>query len=191
MEYYSRPTERDASPPRRRRSVPEKTKDAIEGLIPGHYAELKRPRHGHSQHHERGRPHRYGYGSYDDDDDDDDDGGNRYSDSGGYGVNAEGRRRRQQQQQRRPRSRARRRSSDSGPNWKQATEAAVGAALIEGWHARHTADRNTRVATAAAGAAAIDLAIGHEHDRKNKRHALESTIGGLMIDRVVNGPSKR
>lgn len=189
MDYYDRPTERYASPPRRRKSISEKAKDAVEGLVPGHYAESRRPHHGRDQHHERGRSHRYDYDSYDSDSD-------SYPD--GYGADEERRRRRRRQQrcgpsrphhdEREPRrTRERSRTSESGLNWKQATGVAVSAALIEGWHSRHTADRNARVATAAAGAAAIDLAIGHEGDGKNKRHALESTLGGLMIDRVVNG----
>ncbi|KAM0817628.1 hypothetical protein AB5N19_03435 [Seiridium cardinale] len=81
--------------------------------------------------------------------------------------------------------------SESGPNWRQATEAAVGAGLIEGWRARNNRERIGRVATAAAGAAGTAMLVGREGDRKNKRHIAEATIGGLMVDRVVNGSRKR
>ncbi|KAK8041037.1 hypothetical protein PG994_014044 [Apiospora phragmitis] len=75
-------------------------------------------------------------------------------------------------------------------NWKQAAEAAAGAAAVEAWRSRGDPDKMKRVATAAAGAVAVDLALGRGgHDDKNKRHAMESAIGGLVIDRMVNGSS--
>ncbi|KAK7911126.1 hypothetical protein PG985_013607 [Apiospora marii] len=78
-------------------------------------------------------------------------------------------------------------------NWKQAAEAAAGAAAVEVWRSRGSPDQVKRVATAAAGAVAVDLALGRgAHDEKNKRHAVESAVGGLVFDRMVNGSrSKR
>lgn len=77
-------------------------------------------------------------------------------------------------------------------NWKQAAEAAAGAAAAEMWRSRGNPDQVKRVATAAAGAVAVDLALGRgSHDDKNKRHAMESAIGGLVIDRMVNGSSSK
>ncbi|KAK8066183.1 hypothetical protein PG997_012930 [Apiospora hydei] len=73
-------------------------------------------------------------------------------------------------------------------NWKQAAEAAAGAAAAEAWRSRGNPDKMRRVATAAAGAVAVDLALGRgAGDEKNKRHAVESAIGGLVFDRMVNG----
>ncbi|KAK8047915.1 hypothetical protein PG996_015979 [Apiospora saccharicola] len=77
-------------------------------------------------------------------------------------------------------------------NWKQAAEAAAGAAAAEMWRSRGNPDQIKRVATAAAGAVAVDLALGRgSRDDKNKRHAMESAIGGLVIDRMVNGSSSK
>ncbi|KAI1860498.1 hypothetical protein JX265_009897 [Neoarthrinium moseri] len=88
--------------------------------------------------------------------------------------------------------RHRARSASGGPSWRQATEAAVSAGLIEGWRSRHNPERTARMATAAGGAAATAMLVGKgDGDRKNKRLVTESTIGGLMIDRVVNGSRKR
>ncbi|KAK7966892.1 uncharacterized protein PG986_001169 [Apiospora aurea] len=73
-------------------------------------------------------------------------------------------------------------------NWKQAAEAAAGAAAAEAWRSRGNPDKMRRVATAAAGAVAVDLALGRgTGDEKNKRHAMESAIGGVVFDRMVNG----
>lgn len=92
---------------------------------------------------------------------------------------------------RRARSRQRHRArSVGGTNWRQATEAAVGAGLIEGWRSRHDGERAGRIVTAAAGAAGTAMLVGHEGDRKNKRHVVEATLGGLVIDRVLNGSRK-
>ncbi|ETS77108.1 hypothetical protein PFICI_10982 [Pestalotiopsis fici W106-1] len=81
--------------------------------------------------------------------------------------------------------------SASRSNWRQATEAAVGAGLIEGWRSRHDGARLGRIATAAAGAAGTAMLVGREDDRKNKRHVTEATLGGLLFDRVVNGRRKK
>ncbi|KAI4595028.1 hypothetical protein KJ359_007280 [Pestalotiopsis sp. 9143b] len=81
--------------------------------------------------------------------------------------------------------------SVGGTNWRQATEAAVGAGLIEGWRSRRDGDGVSRIATAAAGAAGTAMLVGRDDDRRNKRHVTEATLGGLMLDRVVNGRRKR
>lgn len=81
--------------------------------------------------------------------------------------------------------------SAGGTNWRQATEAAVGAGLIEGWRSRRDGDGVSRIATAAAGAAGTAMLVGRENDRRNTRHVTEATLGGLMLDRVVNGRRKR
>ncbi|KAK8034225.1 hypothetical protein PG993_009220 [Apiospora rasikravindrae] len=83
----------------------------------------------------------------------------------------------------------RKKSSSKNPldgldvNWKQAAEAAAGAAAAEAWRSRGNPDKMKRVATAAAGAVAVDLALGRggAGDDKNKRHAMESAIGGPCL----------
>ncbi|KAI1424068.1 hypothetical protein F5Y12DRAFT_753762 [Xylaria sp. FL1777] len=78
-------------------------------------------------------------------------------------------------------------SSVGGPDLKQAAGAAVAAGVVEAWRSRHDADRATRVATAAIGAAATDSALGGHRDHKDKRHMVESAIAGLVGNRVING----
>ncbi|KAH7117207.1 hypothetical protein B0J13DRAFT_570907 [Dactylonectria estremocensis] len=48
--------------------------------------------------------------------------------------------------------------------------------------------KGTRVATAALGAAAIDAMVGGNSSRHGKLKLAESVIGGLLANRVVNGP---
>ncbi|ORY67448.1 uncharacterized protein BCR38DRAFT_427077 [Pseudomassariella vexata] len=81
------------------------------------------------------------------------------------------------------------RSADGKPNWDQAIKAAVTAGVVEGWKSRNDRERKMqRIATAAAGAAAMDLFVSKgPGDRKNKRHVAESTLGGLMLDKMLNG----
>ncbi|KAI1781350.1 hypothetical protein F4818DRAFT_35510 [Hypoxylon cercidicola] len=88
---------------------------------------------------------------------------------------------------RRARDRPSRRAASSGPNLKQAAEAAVAAGVVEAWRSRRDRDRTARVATAAIGAAATDALIGKKDDGKNKRHVIESVIAGLAENRIVNG----
>ncbi|KAI1762239.1 hypothetical protein GGR53DRAFT_532800 [Hypoxylon sp. FL1150] len=80
-----------------------------------------------------------------------------------------------------------RRSVSTGPNLKQAAEAAVAAGVVEAWRSRRDADRTARVATAAIGAAATDALINADGERKDKKHVIESVIAGLAENRVVNG----
>lgn len=53
-----------------------------------------------------------------------------------------------------------------------------------GWHG----PKGRRVLAASAGAAAIDAAAEHKSRKHPKRHALEAVVGGLAVNRVVNGP---
>ncbi|KAH7118497.1 hypothetical protein EDB81DRAFT_667741 [Dactylonectria macrodidyma] len=84
-----------------------------------------------------------------------------------------------------------RRRSTSGLGLKEATKAAVAAGLIEAFRARHNPDRSTHAITAAAGAAAVDVLVSNGEDRKSARHIVESTIGGIVFDRLANGSAKR
>ncbi|KAI1167758.1 hypothetical protein F5B18DRAFT_601211 [Nemania serpens] len=81
-------------------------------------------------------------------------------------------------------------SSSGGPDFRRAAGAAVVAGVAEAWRSRHEADRATRVATAAIGAAATDSALGGRHDHKEKRHVVESVLAGLVENRVINGPRR-
>ncbi|KAI0879128.1 hypothetical protein GGS24DRAFT_515269 [Hypoxylon argillaceum] len=83
-------------------------------------------------------------------------------------------------------------SSHGGPDLKHAAGAAVAAGVVEAWRSRHDANRAARVATAAVGAAATDSALlgGGVHDRKEKRHVVESALAGLVENRVINGPRR-
>ncbi|XXG96820.1 hypothetical protein Hte_003111 [Hypoxylon texense] len=88
----------------------------------------------------------------------------------------------------RARSRPSRRSASTGPNLRQAAEAAVAAGVVEAWRSRRDRDRTARVATAAIGAAATDALMHRDDgDRTKKRHVVESVIAGLAENRVVNG----
>lgn len=92
-------------------------------------------------------------------------------------------------------SRYRRRSEDGG-KWRQAAEAAIAAGAVEAFRVRKqpgswTGEKGVRVATAALSAAAIDGFLDKNPNRKSKRHIAEAAIGGLMIDRIANGPRRR
>jgi hypothetical protein len=74
----------------------------------------------------------------------------------------------------------------------QATEAALIAGAIEAFRIRKkpgpwTGDKGIRVATAALGAAGVDVLIDKDPDRKATRHIVEATIGGLAVNRFANG----
>ncbi|KAJ6442322.1 DNA-binding SAP [Purpureocillium lavendulum] len=89
----------------------------------------------------------------------------------------------------------RRRHSTSGPvcggGFGEAAAAAAVAGLVEAVRARHNPDRSARAVTAAVGAAAVDALVSKGEDRKRGRHIAESAIGGLALDRITNGSSKR
>ncbi|KAK7211604.1 hypothetical protein V2G26_018782 [Clonostachys chloroleuca] len=70
-------------------------------------------------------------------------------------------------------------------------KAAVDAAAIEAIRQRHqpgpwTGSKGARVATAAVGAAVTDHVIDKDPN-KGKRHLVESTLGGLLANRLING----
>lgn len=77
-----------------------------------------------------------------------------------------------------------------------ATKAAVDAAMVEAIRLRRqpgqwTGQKGVRVATAAMGAVATDAIAdkargGDQGD--SKRHLIESTIGGLLTNQILNGP---
>ena len=48
--------------------------------------------------------------------------------------------------------------------------------------------KGKRVLAASVGAGAIDTAAEHKSHKHSKRHALEAIVGGLAVNRVVNGP---
>lgn len=81
---------------------------------------------------------------------------------------------------------------DRSSKWEQATEAALIAGAIEAFRIRKkpapwTGEKGIRVATAALGAAGIDVLIDKNPDRKATRHLAEATIGGLAVNRFANG----
>jgi len=89
-----------------------------------------------------------------------------------------------------------RRSRSRGGKWKQAATAAVITGAVEAWRSRRepgglTGPKGKRIATAALGAAGIDALIDRDPDRKKKRHVAESVIGGLVANRLANGPRSR
>jgi len=53
-----------------------------------------------------------------------------------------------------------------------------------GWHG----PKGKRVLAATVGAGAIDTAAEHQSHKHPKRHALEALVGGLAVNRVLNGP---
>lgn len=96
--------------------------------------------------------------------------------------------------------RRRRAVSDTRPDEKlnNAAKAAINAAAVEAIRVRGqpgewAGPKGVRVATAALGAAATDAAADkfHEGDgdeKKGKRDHIKSAIGGLLANRVLNGP---
>jgi len=54
-----------------------------------------------------------------------------------------------------------------------------------------TGPKGRRIVTAAISAAGIDALLDKNTDGKSKRHIVKSIIGGLVINRLVNGPRNR
>jgi len=78
----------------------------------------------------------------------------------------------------------------------QAVKAGLTAGAVEAWRQRKSrgdwiGERGARVATAAIGAAAVDALVDKDPTRKKKRHVGEAMIGGLVIDRLLNGPKRK
>ncbi|KAK5989516.1 hypothetical protein PT974_11043 [Cladobotryum mycophilum] len=83
--------------------------------------------------------------------------------------------------------------SHSDQKLEHAANAAIDAAAVEAFLLRRepgawTGRKGARVATAALGAAALDMAIDKDPNKHSKRTLLESTIGGLLANRLANGP---
>lgn len=79
--------------------------------------------------------------------------------------------------------------------FKQAARSALDAAVVEVMRVRKepgswTGGKGARVATAAIGAAAVDAFVTKDPDHHGKRKTIESTIGGLLLNRMVNGPRR-
>lgn len=53
-----------------------------------------------------------------------------------------------------------------------------------------TGGKGARVATAALGAAAVDALVVKNPDKHGKRKSVEAALGGLVLNRMVNGPRK-
>jgi len=80
--------------------------------------------------------------------------------------------------------------------WEQAAKAAIVAGAVEAFRSRNapgpwTGEKGQRIATAALGAAGIDSLVDKDPDKHSKRHVAESAIGGLLANRVANGPRSR
>ncbi|KAM3071264.1 hypothetical protein ACMFMG_008856 [Clarireedia jacksonii] len=91
------------------------------------------------------------------------------------------------------------RSRSKGPEGAQKLQQAAKAALLAGaaeaFRVRNEpgawgGEKGKRILTAAIGAGGIDAAIDRDSDKKSKRHILEAVVGGLVSNRVVNGPRK-
>ncbi|KAH6953874.1 hypothetical protein BKA56DRAFT_625319 [Ilyonectria sp. MPI-CAGE-AT-0026] len=89
----------------------------------------------------------------------------------------------------------RRDESEPQSHWKleHAINAAIDAAAVEVFRLRKepgewTGAKGTRVATAAVGAAVLDAMHDGHPDRHSKRTLVKSTLGGLVANRLLNGP---
>ncbi|KAI9761426.1 MAG: hypothetical protein M4579_001076 [Chaenotheca gracillima] len=75
----------------------------------------------------------------------------------------------------------------------QAARAALTAAAAEAWRGRKDPggwlepEKARRIITAAAGAGGIDALVDRNPDKHSKRHTAEGAIGGLLLNRLVNG----
>jgi hypothetical protein len=77
----------------------------------------------------------------------------------------------------------------------RAINAAIDAAVVEAFRLRGkpgkwTGSKGARVATAAASAAVIDTMLQKHSNKHSKRTMTEAIVGGLIVNRVVNGPRK-
>lgn len=81
--------------------------------------------------------------------------------------------------------------------WQHAAKSAFDAALVEVARVRKepgswTGGKGARVATAALGAAAVDALVvgGKDPEKHGKRKSMEAALGGLVLNRLVNGGRK-
>jgi hypothetical protein len=94
------------------------------------------------------------------------------------------------------RSPSRRGGNKSSEKWEQAAKAAIVAGAVEAFRSRKTpgpwtGEKGQRIATAALGAAGIDSLVDKNSNNHSKRHVAEAAIGGLLANRVANGPRSR
>jgi hypothetical protein len=94
------------------------------------------------------------------------------------------------------RSRSRSRGGRKSEKWEQAAKAAIVAGAVEAFRSRKeagpwTGAKGQRVATAALGAAGIDGLIDRDPGKHEKRHVVESALGGLAASRLANGSRSR
>lgn len=85
--------------------------------------------------------------------------------------------------------------SRSNRKLQHAAKAAMDAAAVESFRLREApgdwiGPRGVRVATAALGAAVVDGLRDRDPDKHHKRTLVESAIGGLLANRLVNGSRK-
>ncbi|KAH4047153.1 hypothetical protein HBI56_141560 [Parastagonospora nodorum] len=90
------------------------------------------------------------------------------------------------------RSRSRSRGGRKGEKWEQAAKAALVAGAVEAFRSRKvagpwTGEKGQRIATAALGAAGIDGLIDRNPEKHEKRHVIESALGGIAASRLANG----
>lgn len=161
----------DRPKPQRRKSIVDNVKDLAEGAglggIIGAVTGRSRSRSRHRNDRDRG----YDSDRYDD----------RYYDdrrSSRYGS----------------RSPDRKRKTEG--KWEQAAKAAIVAGAVEAFRSRKapgpwTGEKGQRIATAALGAAGIDALVDKDPEKHGKRHVAESALGGLIANRVANGPRSR
>tara|TARA_R110002003_G_scaffold1577_3_gene23235 strand:- start:1123 stop:2895 length:1773 start_codon:yes stop_codon:yes gene_type:complete len=94
------------------------------------------------------------------------------------------------------RSRSRSRGGRKSEKWEQAAKAALVAGAVEAFRSRKvagpwTGEKGQRIATAALGAAGIDGLIDRDPEKHEKRHVVESALGGLAASRLANGSRSR
>jgi len=86
--------------------------------------------------------------------------------------------------------------NDTSRKWAQAAQAAVVAGAIEAFRSRKEpgpwkGEKGKRVATAALASGGIDGLLDRNPDKHSKRHVIESVIGGLVANRIANGPRSK
>ena len=86
-------------------------------------------------------------------------------------------------------------SEQSRSRWGRGIEAAVEAAAIEAFRVRKEpgpwkGEKGSRIATAAISAAMIGAATDHSSKKPEKKGTIGSAIGGLVVNRLVNGPRR-